>query len=356
LGTDSNKTLDISYPATASFLSQHPNQAIQLPATTFYNVTSSAYLTVIEENSLEWPDLGANRSISTKIRIDNTVLTGNQLYTNTKAEKPLTDNNPPDNAKLGIFLSPTSEIDQDIAEQFGGISVDDYIGDPSHRALDFYPGLESLQREYSKKYTNLNKPNEYIRLLQYYNAALFQLIKNFVPYRANTQTGLLIEPTIIERSKVGVLPPQVENDTYSASLDLRPETLFPPKGEVEDPTNEPLTDYVATATIGGDLSDYLVLEGFAEPILPQDNNATIESPIEPVGIFDGYAETEKPIDLTTNPVGEYFEFVQGDPIDLGVNAAGWNSRYNGSKYIYMTYAPLGGPIFPQQITDRKSVV
>ena len=338
LGTDSKKTLDISYPATTSFRSQHPNQAIQLPVAEFYNITSSAYYTVIEENSLEWPDLGANRSLSSKIRIDNTVLLGNQLYTNTRAEKPLTDNNPPDSSRLGIFLSPTSEIDQDIAEQFGGISIDDFIGNPTNRALDNYPELLALQREYSKKYTGLNKPNEYIRLLQHYNAALFQLIKSFVPYRANTQTGLLIEPTIIERSRIAIPPPHVEDLTISASLDLRPETLFPPKGEVEDPTNEPLSHYVAEATIGGDLSDYLNIQGDTQELLPQDNNASIDLVNHPIGDFGAFAETETAIDLSTNPEGEFYEFVQGDAIDLGVNAAGWNSRYNGTKYIYMTYA------------------
>lgn len=340
LGTDSKKVLDTQYPATTSFQSQHPNQAIQLPAAEFYNITSSAYYDVIEENSLEWPDLGANRSLSAKIRIDNTVLLGEQLYTNTKAEKPLTDNNPPDSPRLGIFLSPTSEIDQDIAEQFGGISIDDFIGNPTDRALDNYPELVALQREYSKKYTALNKPNEYIRLLQHYNAALFQLIKSFVPYRANTQTGLIIEPTIIERSRIAIPPPVVEDLTISASLDLRPETLFPPKGEVEDPTNEPLSHYVAEATIGGDLSDYLIIQGDTQEILPQDDNAAIDLTKQLTGDFGAYAETDIAIDLTMNPDGEFYEFIQGDAIDLGVNAAGHNSRYDGTKYIYMTYASI----------------
>lgn len=340
LGTDSKKVLDTQYPATTSFQSQHPNQGIQLPAAEFYNITSSAYFDVIEENSLEWPDLGANRSLSAKIRIDNTVLLGEQLYTNTKAEKPLTDNNPPDSPRLGIFLSPTSEIDQDIAEQFGGISIDDFIGNPTDRALDNYPELVALQREYSKKYTALNKPNEYIRLLQHYNAALFQLIKSFVPYRANTQTGLIIEPTIIERSRIAIPPPVVEDLTISAFIDLRPETLFPPKGEVEDPTNEPLSHYVAEATIGGDLSDYLIIQGDTQEILPQDDNAAIDLTKQLTGDFGAYAETDTAIDLTMNPDGEFYEFIQGDAIDLGVNAAGHNSRYDGTKYIYMTYASI----------------
>ncbi len=52
-----------------------------MPSASFYNFTSSAYLAVVEENSLEWPDLGANRSVGSKVRIDSTVLSGDQLYT-----------------------------------------------------------------------------------------------------------------------------------------------------------------------------------------------------------------------------------------------------------------------------------
>jgi len=134
--------------------------------------------------------------VSNKVRIDSTTLSGNQLYTDNRAEKPLTDNYPPDSPRLGIYLSPSNEINQNIAEQFGGLSIDDFIGDPTYLELDSYPALVQLQREYGKKYANPNKPNQYARLLQHYNAALFQLIKNFVPYRANTQVGLVVESFI----------------------------------------------------------------------------------------------------------------------------------------------------------------
>ena len=342
LGSDNKKTLDNNYPATRSFNSQHPNQNIVQPSASFYNINTSAYFQVTEQHSLEWPDLGANRSISQKIRIDNTALAGNQLFKDSKAEKPLTDNNPPDNSKLGIFLSPTNEVNQDIAEQFGGLSIDDYIGNPAHLQLDDYTDLQGLARAYGKKYHGTNKPNEYIRLLQHYNAALFKLIKQFVPYRANTQTGLLIEPTIIERSKLSTPPPVVEDLVHTASLDLRPETIFPPKGEVEDPTNAPLTHYVAEATIGGDLSDYLEIAGTPQELLPQQNTASIDLQIlKPSGLYGEFAETTTPIDLTGEPSGTFFQMVDGTAVDLGINGAGHNSRYEGSKYIYMTYLSSG---------------
>ena len=184
------------------------------------------------------------------------------------------------------------------------MSIDDFIGNPAQLGLDDYVDLQGLARVYSKKYKGTNKPNEYIRLLQHYNAALFKLIKQFVPYRANTQTGLLIEPTILERSKLPTPPPVAEDLKLTASLDLSPEKVFPPKGEVEDPTNQPLTHYVAAATIGGDLSDYLQLSGSAPEILPNQNTASIDLQIlNPSGIYGVVAETTPPIDMTGEPTG-----------------------------------------------------
>jgi len=341
LGTDNKKTLNNDYPATSSFDSQHPNQNVTQPSASFYNIASSAYYDVIEQNSLEWPDLGANRSVSTKIRIDNTTLVGEQLFRDTKAEKPLTDNNPPDSSKLGVFLSPTNEVNQDIAEQFGGISIDDYIGNPSQLPLDDYTDLQALAREYSKKYKGTNKPMEYVRLLQHYNAALFKLIKQFVPYRANTQTGLLIEPTILERSKLPTALPVAEDLLLTSSLDLRPEKIFPPSGEVEDGANDPQPNYVEAATIGGDQSDYLEIDGTVQELLPSQNTASIEITAVTSGVYGVVAETVPPIDMTGEPTGSIFEMVTGPALDLAVNGAGWDTRYQGSKYIYMTWLSSG---------------
>ncbi len=326
LGSDGKK-VDVTSSAVIYVSSSHPNQNIsyntsgiaegQGPA--FLSFAGNPYVAEKETYSVEWPDLGANRSLSNKIRIDSTVLSGNQLYTDARAEKPLTDNYPPDSPRLGVFLSPTNEVNQDIAEQFGGISIDDYIGDPTYLELDNYPALAQLQREYGKKYIRQNKPNQYSRLLQFYNAALFQLIKSFVPHRANTQVGLVIEPTIIERSKLTTKLPVATELDYSASINLT--NLFPPSGEVEDPTNTPLANYVAEAVIGGDETDYLTLSGSAENITPiNDTTLTVIS--------------------NTLSGSECYLEVDGT-VDLGVTSTGWNARYLGSKYVYMTYASSG---------------
>jgi len=392
LGSD-NKKIDFS--STASLMSQHPNQWSQsfvssVPrSASFFNFVSpssgSLYEPIVEIHSLEWPDLGGNRSVSNKIRIEDTFTAGggvgtegNILYRNNSVQRSLADNQPPDSPRLGIYLSPQNEINQDIAEQFGGISIDDYIGDPSYLSLDTYPGLDELKREYSKKFTSgRNKPQNYIRLLQYYDASLFQLIKKFVPHRANTQVGLVVEPTIIERAKVRLAPPSYEELHYSTSLDVGPDAIWTPGGAVQDGDGEPERDqpywanngYVAEGKIGGDEGDYIVLSGdqqkaaeyndtvvypgreYEAPragidmIIPEpdqeDYDYVVVDGINPslVPTFDdSYANefTRQGIDDNPSTSGS-----MAGAVDLGVSSYGRDTRVEGTQYRFLTWARSG---------------
>ena len=339
LGSDNRK---IDYSLTSSFNSQHPNQSktnfyngSSLTAT-FHRLRTPLYQAITEQHSLEWPDLGGNRSVSNKIRIDKTVPgTSVQLRRNTSTERFLSDTNPIDSPRLGIYLSPTNEVNQDIAEQFGGLSIDEFIGDPAHAALDTYPDLEKLQREYNKKYITRNVPQNYIRLLQNYDASLFKLIKKFVPYRANTQVGLVIEPPILNRNKLSTPYPTYEALHYSASL----------------------------TTISDQIS------GEVPSVIDYPNQQAIDlSPSFPIGLvmvmIDG-TQITKPVTLTGN-ANEFNDTGIADQLsksgslvaslDLGVNQYGRDSRVEGSQYVFMSFATSGsGPTtsLPYRITSSR---
>lgn len=378
LGSD-NK--EINLYTTTSLSSQHPNQSQMYfsgsiyKSASFLNFVSASdpsnfYTPVTEIHSLEWPDLGGNRSVSTKIRIDSTITagTGTQLYRDNSVQRSLSDSQPPDSSRLGVYLSPVNEINQDIAEQFGGLSIDDFIGSPSDLQLDTYPDLENLQREYLKKYNGTNKAQNYIRLLQYYDAALFKLIKKFVPFRANTQTGLVIEPHLLNRSKIGTKLPTFTQNQYTSSIDVGPDTYITPGGFVQDGDGEPFRNmpgYVQAGTIGGDESDYLTLSGNHEPILEYDDiivhpergsyrspRANIdmmpELPIQEYDmvVVDGTSVTPLP-DLNAqqneyNNTGEDELPSQSGSltglVDFGVSSYGRDTRVQGSQYIFFSYA------------------
>ena len=317
LGADNKK---INLATTSSINSQHPDQTIIGLSGSFYNFSGSYFNSVVEIHSLEWPDLGGNRSVSNKVRIDTTTRTsttigGNQLYKNTKTERAGSDSNPPDSPRLGIYLSPLNEINQDIAEQFGGLSIDDFIGNPADLNKETYPDLESLQREYTKKYTSKAGAQNYIRLLRYYDASLFRLIKKFVPYRANTQTGLLIEPSILHRSKLPTNPPTYTDlsSAYTSSINL-PDIIVA-TGSNSDGGNlsyiEPGTVQIKTKDLIGD--NVQVITG-------TQNINTVS--------LAGTANYFTSVGMSQTPIGT---------VDFGISSYGRDARVRGSQYIFMTY-------------------
>jgi len=317
LGTDNKK---INLATTSSIGSQHPDQTIAGLSGSFYNFSGSYFNPVIEIHSLEWPDLGGNRSVSNKIRIDTTSRTstaigGNQLYKNVKTERAGSDSNPPDSSRLGIYLSPLNEINQDIAEQFGGLSIDDFIGNPSDLSKETYPDLESLQREYTKKYTSKAGAQNYIRLLKHYDASLFRLIKKFVPYRANTQTGLLIEPSILHRSKVPTKQITYTDlsSAYTSSIKL-PEIILV-TGSNSDGGK---TSYIEVGTVQIEAKNLI-----GESIQVATGTQTLNV-ISVGGTANDYTNTG----LSQTPAGT---------IDFGISSYGRDIRVRGSQYVFMTH-------------------
>jgi len=179
LGAD-NKKLAVTGSSGLVVSSSHPNQQYKTGTDIrAYNFSGSIHKPNVEIHSMEWPDLGANRQVGNKIRIDETFLAGDsQLYRDNSAERSLTDNYPADSPRLGVYLSPVNEVNQDIAEQFGGLSIDDFIGTPSDLSKDHYPDLENLQYEYLKKYTSGRyRPQNYMDQKHIlHQVALFKMV------------------------------------------------------------------------------------------------------------------------------------------------------------------------------------
>ena len=245
LGSDNKK---VNYVATSSFYSQHPKQSLPVTAS-FANFITVEYEPIVEQNFLEWPDNGGNRQLANKVRIENTTNTSQQLFRNSKTQRSNSDNAPTDSPRLGVFFSPTNEVNQDIAEQFGGLSLDDYIGDPGDLYNASYDALEDLRRIYFRKYATRNNSQAYINLLRYYDNSLFSLIKNFVPYRANLQTGLVLESDILHRNKFPISKPSTEELQYETQLVIP--DVYTVGGAIQDADGDDRTNsgYVPEAVI-----------------------------------------------------------------------------------------------------------
>jgi hypothetical protein len=209
LQLNDNVTLD----ATSSFADNSFSQT--------YNETGSAqsfsgnqFRSLVDLEQLRIPNLGPSRRNATKIRLEETSITG-PLSSNVRREQSSQDFAPIDSNKLGVYFSPTDVVNEDIMYSVANFDFDDLVGDPRDVYKDSYRGLEHTQRKYWKKYSQTNNFWDYLRIIDYYDSGIWDQLRKMAPARANTSLGVLIEPNILERSKVVVgKPPNFDNVYY----------------------------------------------------------------------------------------------------------------------------------------------
>lgn len=158
------------------------------------------------------PDSGISVRTTEKIRIISNPITGSVLSPLLKLEEqpliPLTN----DNQYLDVSFSPINEINDDIINQLGGFSFDNYVGDPHDLYSTDYNALTTLKNFYFGKYLRKYNYYDYIRLIQFFDNSLFKMIADFVPARTNLSTGISFQSPILERNKI-------KNTKVSSSVD-----------------------------------------------------------------------------------------------------------------------------------------
>ena len=118
------------------------------------------------------------------------------------AQRSKFENAPIDSERLGLFYSAADQYNKEIFNHIGPVELDDYIGDPNDQFEMSYPDLTRFAQQYWKKYTDRNDINDYIRVFSLYDFSLFEQIKQMLPARVIPSVGLLVEPNVLERSKV----------------------------------------------------------------------------------------------------------------------------------------------------------
>lgn len=166
------------------------------------------------------PSLGL--TYSNKIRFESASLVTDLSY-KTRATKKAFDQAPIDTNRLGLFLSPTKELNMDILKAFGDFNIDNYIGDPSDEYRDSYKSLTDLREYYFERLGNRDI-YEYIRLVKYIDKSLFDVLADLAPARAKISKGLLIEPHYLERSKTKWTKPESLRNDYDTIIDTKDNT------------------------------------------------------------------------------------------------------------------------------------
>jgi len=214
--------------------SLNPSASLYASASGFISVTTYPYQFEAIDRSvvLEIPDLGSSRYSTNKIRFEsqtdfngNDVSGGIDLSIKSRVTKKSFDQSPTDSNRVGLFFSPTKELNIDIAKSFGGINLDNYIGDPGDRTKSNYKSLDNLRHYYFQRFDNRDI-YAYINLIKLYEKSMFEDIKKMLPARVKATTGLLIEPHILERSKIAQKDPTGEDYQKDVTIHYNDTTIL----------------------------------------------------------------------------------------------------------------------------------
>ena len=208
---------------------------------------------VLELHHLTTPDTVGKSMVSDKVRLDTGTIDDNILSPFIRSEESTQDRQPNDFSDLGVFFSPTFEVNEDIIYTLGGFRMDDYIGDPRHYVSSSYPDLKALQDIYVQRVNNkIVNIWDYLKLVQQFDHTLFKMIEQFAPAKANLKTGVVIEPHYLERHKLEGL--YINTDSTSYNLDL-PGVLPPISSENSlHEIDIDVYSYVVTGS-GGDIEN-----------------------------------------------------------------------------------------------------
>lgn len=337
LGADSKK---YNLATTTSITSSHPDQtslrytstAVRGASFSGYTSDSASYwIPQTETQFLEYVDGGANRNIGNKIRIEEVIVADEQLLKDGTIQDSVQDLYPVDSPRVVVAFSPNDELNEDISEQYGGLSLDNFIGDPADYYRDEFSRLEILRHNYFKKYQKRNDAQGFIRLTQNYDASLFQLIKQFVPERAALQTGVVVESHLLHRNKIKQIKPSYSDNTYTSSLQITRDQ----QGFVQDMDGDQRvpggyifdTEIARSYLTGGDTS---ILEGSTQR----------EINLEPYELSESTILDQPSLQIYTTPYVYLNEFNDSSITSLEDVAAELPFE-SPSKYQYNTWYKTG---------------
>ena len=215
--------------------------------TTWYTPTGSSVTSSILNVKEYGGDLKSNLIKGyndDKVRIVNNSIISNTIYSGSILSPvlslqtfPITSSQFRENDMhyVDISFSPQNQINTYISGAVASNnptwSLDDFIGDPGYLYSSSYSSLDAQRKLYFETgvpgyapfTASLLDYNKFIRLVEYFDNALFKMLADFVPERASLSTGVTINSPVLERNKVAYANPtnsttqSVPTAEYSAS-------------------------------------------------------------------------------------------------------------------------------------------
>ena len=93
-------------------------------------------------------------------------------------------------------------MNEEIIKFFGKFKLGDYIGDPSYYDKRKYKELETLRKVFVREgFSKIDWSNYLNTLKAYLDESLFENFEKLLPARSRVIAGLVVEPTLLERTK-----------------------------------------------------------------------------------------------------------------------------------------------------------
>lgn len=159
---------------------------------------------------------------TSNVRTDNndTIISGStlsQFTTITKSE----DTYNQDLHNIEVGFSPSDNLNTLISNTLGStFNVDDYIGDPRDLTAESYNGLLAQVKTALADVTEKYDVKDFIRLIRFFDNVIFKMIKDFVPARSTVDTGVVIKPHLLDRSKAKSVVVSLTQPEYSGSISV----------------------------------------------------------------------------------------------------------------------------------------
>ena len=273
---------DYETGTTSSLYSMNVQPLLSASVSGFTSVSSYPYQFEAIDRTvvLEIPDAGSTRYSTNKVRFEEQTLVSDLSYKN-RATKKAFDQSPTDSNRVGLFFSPTKELNIDIAKSLGGLNLDNYIGDPADETKSNYKRLDELRNYYFQRFDNRDI-YAYINLIKLYEKSMFEDIKKMLPARVKATTGLLIEPHILERSKIARKRPIGEDYQQEVTIHYQDTTIMSSENNQYNAlVNADLSENLIAennqydSIVDANLSENLIADSYQYDSLIDNNDTTI---------------------------------------------------------------------------------
>jgi len=160
-----------------------------------------------------------------KIRLDNTgSRTENSTISQYTSIRTLDNFYTQDLHSIEVGFSPTHNVDNYILSQSAvlfpssSFNIDNHIGDPRETTTNLYYSLRDYANEV---FTGVDSYDlkDFIRLIKFFDNVIFRMVRDFIPARAVADTGIIIKPHLLERSKYESPAMSWTQPEFSGSID-----------------------------------------------------------------------------------------------------------------------------------------